>query len=129
MASGATNILCDTYSQRSLTQAFNNTGKLTLTSAVPPLVVTIEGIFVSRTTFDLGTKITVICDQLKNPTTLAASGSFSVSISHPTAPTSTVSTGMSVKMLTLPTLTSFKMEPLGRVTGTIGEFRFTVRSG
>jgi hypothetical protein len=32
-------------------------------------------------------------------------------------------------MTSLPTFTSFKIEPLGTVAGTIGEYRFTISSG
>ena len=40
-----------------------------------------------------------------------------------------VESEMTVRMLTLPTLTSFKMEPFGRITGTRGDYRLTLRSG
>jgi hypothetical protein len=89
----------------------------------------IEGLFLSHATFDLGTKITINCDQLKNPPFLTASGSFTISISHPSAATGVVSTGMQIRMATLPTLTKFLMEPLGRIAGTTGEYRITLSSG
>ena len=91
-------MLCETYAQRSETQAFNNTGKVTLLSGTPPITIGINGIFQSQATFDLGTKITITCDQLKNPPTLTSDGSFSVMISHPSAAPTTVATGMQVKM-------------------------------
>ena len=67
LAEGATNILCDTFAQRSPSQIFKNSGVVKLDSLVPPLVLNIEGIFPSKDIFDKGTKITINCGQLKNP--------------------------------------------------------------
>ncbi len=97
-------------------------------NASPPLLVQFEGLFLSKAKFDLGTKIVVVCDQLRNPKSLNASGSFSIIMSHPSAPTSTVSTGMQIRMLTLPSFVQFLMEPLGLTTGVTTEFRFTLKA-
>jgi len=67
LAEGATNILCDTFAQRSPSQIFKNSGVVKLDSLLPPLVLNIEGIFQSKDIFDKGTKITINCGQLKNP--------------------------------------------------------------
>lgn len=96
IAYGGGHIVCETYAQRTVTQAFNNTGKVTLVSEGPPIVIRIEGLFQSKAVFDLGTKITITCDLLKNPPDLLAAGAFSVTISNPIAAPQTVSNGMQV---------------------------------
>lgn len=92
LAEGATNILCDTFAERSPSQIFKNSGSIKLDR--DPLVITIEGIFPSKVIFDKGTKITIICGQLKNPTVLTITSSFQVIISNPSASPGVVATGM-----------------------------------
>ena len=128
MATGSANIKCDTYGHWYGGQTFINQGKVTLTHPSAPLLVTFEGLFLSKAKFDLGTKLIVVCDQLRNPQSLNASGSFSIIMSHPSAPTSTVSTGMQIRMKTLPNFIKFLMEPLGLTTGVTTEFRFTLKA-
>lgn len=45
IAYGGGHIVCETYAQRTVTQAFNNTGKVTLISEGPPIQIRIEGLF------------------------------------------------------------------------------------
>lgn len=95
---GGGSINCETYAQLSSTQAFNNTGTVTLLSASSPITIEIRGIFQSKLVFDIGSRITIACDKLKNPPTLSPSTSFAVQISNPLAATLTRDTGMAATM-------------------------------
>ena len=54
---GVENILCGTYAVRQDTQAFNNTGVVTLIQKSPSLKVKVEGLFQENADFKLGSKV------------------------------------------------------------------------
>jgi hypothetical protein len=71
----------------------------------PSLKVKVEGLFQENADFKLGSKVHLICDQLRNPIGLNPSGSFAVEVSNPVAASKLVSDGMSIQMVKVETLT------------------------